>query len=144
MLTPPIVSSPPVPNGDAGERWLLMSTYIGHSGPAACIQPFDGMAREPIAGTLVIHRSGESIQFVTEHNRYSGTISGDQFSAAENDDAGATWECGGERLRFRTEGSVSGRFSNDGRALTGEEVAVFRLESGATIRRQWNWSASRQ
>lgn len=135
---------PPAPSTVVQERWNLTGTYMGHTGPEACLPPFDGNVRKPSDSVLVIQRSGESIHLLTDHNHYVGTVVAKEFSATENDDSGATWQCGGARLHFRTEGHVSGRFSRDGRALTGEEVALFRLESGETIRRQWSWSATRQ
>lgn len=135
---------PPVPSMPADEPWNLTSIYLGHTGPEACIPPFDGVPRQPFDSVLSVRRSVESIHFLTEHNHYVGAVVGDEFSAMENDDSGGTWQCGTARLRFRTEGSVSGRFSGDGRTLVGEEVAVFLLESGETIRRQWSWHATRQ
>jgi hypothetical protein len=136
----PVPSPPPVVGTQ--EQWNLTGTYLGHTGPGDCMPPFDGNAR-PVDSVLLIERAGESVQFRTEHNHYRGTLVANEFSATDNDDAGGTWQCGGRQLRFRTEGSVSGRFSADGRALTGVEVALFRLESGETIRREWSWSATR-
>lgn len=142
---PPPANPPPIPHGPMdGERWNLAGTYTGHTGPEACLPPFDGNPREPGNSVLVIQRAGESIDFWTEHDHYVGTVKQGKFFATEIDDAGSTWQCGDRRLRFRYEGEVSGRFSEDGRALTGEEAAVFHLESGDTIRRRWSWNAVRQ
>lgn len=138
----PTVTGPESPV--AGERWNLTGTYTGHTGPAACIQPFDGNTGQPENSVVVIRRSGESITVLTEHNHYVGMVVGEDFSAADSDDSGATWQCGAEQLRYRIDGQVSGRFSGDGRSLTGKETASFRLESGETITRQWDWSATRQ
>ena len=135
---------PPITHGPAdGERWNLTGTYAGHTGPQACLPPFDGNPRAPGNSVLVIQRAGESIDLWTEHDHYIGTVKQGEFFATEIDDAGSTWQCGDRRLHFRYEGRVSGRFSDDGLALTGEEVALFRLESGDTIRRRWSWSATR-
>lgn len=135
---------PPVPGMSTDEPWNLTSTYLGHAGPGACIPPFDGVPRQPFDSVLRARRSGESIHLLTDHNHYVGAVVGDEFSATEKDDSGGTWQCGTARLRFRTEGSVSGRFLGDGRTLVGEEVAVFLLESGETIKRRWSWHATRQ
>ena len=141
----PAATPPPIAYGPVdGERWRLAGTYTGHTGPEACLAPFDGHSREPGNSVLVIQRAGESIDFWTEHDHYVGTVKHGEFLATEIDDVGSTWQCGDRRLHFRHEGHVSGRFSEDGQALTGEEVALFRLESGDTIRRRWSWSASRQ
>ena len=142
--SPAPASLPPIPLGPIdGERWNLAGTYIGHTGPEACLPPFDGVPREPGHSVLVMKRSGDSLELWTEHDHYVGTVSQGDFLAVEIDDAGSTWQCGDRRLRFRYEGKVSGRFSEDGRALTGEEAAVFHLESGETIRRRWSWNAVR-
>jgi hypothetical protein len=128
----------------AGERWNLTGTYAGHTGPAECIQPFDGNVRPPENSVLVIYRSGESITLVTDHNRYVGLLVAENFSASDSDDSGASWQCGAAQIRYRLEGQVSGRFSADGRTLTGKEFALARLASGETVTRQWDWSATRQ
>ena len=135
---PPVPPVPSVPQ----ELWILTGTYIGHTGPEACIPPFDGNPRKPIDSKLVILRSGESIDLLTEHDHYVGTVTADGFSATTSNDG--TWQCGEARLQYRTEARVSGRFSLDGRSFTGKEEVLFRLESGETISRQWDWSATRQ
>jgi hypothetical protein len=138
-VLPTPLPAPSVPQ----ELWNVTGTYAGHTGPAACIPPFDGNAvQTPMNGVIVILRSGESIQVLTEHDHYIGAVVADQFSATDSDEG--TWQCGAVRLRFRTEGHVSGRFSADGRSLTGEEGVVFRLESGETITRRWDWKGTRK
>ena len=138
------VNPSPVPATVAQERWNLTRTYTGHTGSEACLLAFDGIVRTPSDSLLLIQRSGVSTRFLTaDHNTYVGTVAGDEFFATEIEDSGSTLQCGGSRLRFRTEARVSGRFSSDGRALVGEETSVFLLESGATIVRHWDWSAKR-
>ena len=141
-LTPSPV--PPLPVQSApGEIWNLTGTYGGHAGPAACVPPFDAsVVQTPVVGTVTIRRSGGSIEIITEHDHYVGTVVADAYMATDSDTG--TWQCGAARLSFRSEGHVSGTFSADGRSLTGEEGVVFRLESGDTITRRWIWSATRQ
>ena len=140
----PTVASSIPPRYVEGDRWNLKATYQGHTGPEACLPAFDGLARTPTDYVLMVQRYGTTIHFVTEHNHYIGRVEGEQFIASEHDDSGTTWQCGTARLRFRTEAQVAGRLSADGQSLIGEEVAVFLLESGETIRRQWGWAAARQ
>lgn len=142
----PLPVPPPRPAASSTvgqEFWELTGTYVGHTGPEACISPVAETAGKPIRSVLVIQRSGESIHVLTDHDHYIGTVVADEFSATETEDTGGMWDCGAARLRYRFEGRVSGRFSTDGRSLSGEEVALFRLESGATIRRSWDWIAIR-
>ena len=141
--TPPAAPQPsPVPSVQQ-ELWNLIGTYAGHTGPTECIPSFDAtVVQAPIRSVIAIQRSGDSIQVITEHDRYVGDVMADAFSATDSDTG--TWQCGAARVNFSTEGHVSGHFSADGRSLTGEEGVVFRLESGDTITRRWDWSATRQ
>jgi len=143
--TPAAVTAPPsaAPSPVGQEQWILTGTYMGHTGPEACISPVSATAGKPISSVLTIQRSGDSIHFLTEHDQYTGTVMADEFSATETFDPGGLWDCGSERRPYRFEGSVSGLFSEDGRSLTGEEVALFRLNSGETISRRWHWIATR-
>jgi hypothetical protein len=116
---------------------------LGNGGPPACITPFDGIAT-PIKSVIMILRSGESIEVSTgQGDDYVGTIAGDDFSASESyDESQLTWLCGERgQFHYRVEEYVSGHFSADGRALTGEQVALSRLETGETITQRWGWSA---
>ena len=140
--TPTPAALPPV-QSIAGEIWNLTGTYAGHTGPAACIQPFDAtVVQAPITGTIRIQRIGESLDVVTEHDHYVGKVVAEAYSATDSDTG--SWQCGESRFNFRSEGHVSGKFSADGRSLIGEEGVVFRLESGETITRRWSWAATRQ
>jgi hypothetical protein len=140
---PPSSGAPPPVQGVPAETWNLTGTYAGHTGPAACIPPFDTtVVQAPITGTIRIQRAGESLDVITEHDHYVGTVVAQAYSATDSDTG--TWQCGAARYSFRAEGHVSGNFSADGRSLMGEEGVVFRLESGGTITRRWVWAATRQ
>ena len=145
-VPPPATSVPvelPVPV--VTERWNLAETYAGHSGPPDCITPFDRKASTPIESVIRMLRSGESIEVWTAgaQDYYVGTIAGDGFLASESyEEPRETWLCGERgRFHYRVEAYLSGHFSGDGRALTGEAVAQMRLESGDTITRRWAWNA---
>ena len=140
FFTPPSTTSNAANTGGP-EHWLLTGTYMGHIGPENCISPYTGDAGTSTVSVLGIQRSGEWIQFSTDHDNYVGTVVAGEFSASETEDPGGLWVCGSERRLFRFEGIVSGRFSTDGRSLAAEEVALFRLDSGETISRRWRWVA---
>jgi len=141
--SPSAGAPPPLVQSGSGEIWNLTGTYGGHTGPAACIPPFDAsIVQAPIVGTIRIQRSGGSIDVITEHDHYTGTVAADAYVATDSDTG--TWQCGAARLSFRAEGHVSGAFSADGRSLSGEEGVTFQLESGDTITRRWIWAATRQ
>jgi len=125
------------------ESWKVAVTYAGHTGPAACLPPFDAtIVQTPTTGSIVIQRSGDSIEVITEHDHYVGTVLADMYSATDSDTG--TWTCGAATLGFTTEGHASGRFSADGMSLAGEEGVVFRLANGETITRRWEWRGTRQ
>jgi hypothetical protein len=135
-------TTPPLPSVPQ-ELWNVTVTYAGHTGPAACLPPFDGnVVQTPITGVIGMRRSGGAITVFTEHDQYVGAVVANEYSATDSD--GGTWQCGAARLAFRSEGHVSGRFSTDGRSLTGEEGVVFRLESGETITRRGDWNGTRK
>ena len=137
-----VLPTPPLPSAPQ-ELWTVTVTYAGHTGPAACLAPFDAsVAQTPITGVIGMLRSGGSITVVTEHDQYMGAVVANEYSATDSD--GGTWQCGAVRLAFRSEGHVSGRFSTDGGSLTGEEGVVFRLDSGETISRRWEWKGTRK
>ena len=144
-VPPPATAVPvelPVP---VLKRWNLATTYLGNSGPPACIKPFSGIAGTPIESVIIMHRSAESLEVWTaQGDYYVGTIAGDDFVASESyEEPKETWLCGEQgRFHYRVEEYLSGHFSVDGRALMGEQVALIRLESGETITQRWEWSAS--
>jgi hypothetical protein len=125
------------------ELWNVTVTSAGYTGPAACLPPFDGnVVHTPITGVIVMLRSGASITVVTEDDQYMGAVVANEYSATNSGHGNV--QCGAARLAFRSEGHISGRFSTDGRSLTGEEGSVFRLESGETIARRWDWTGTRK
>jgi hypothetical protein len=109
-----------------GDPWDLLATYQGPTGPEVCIPPFDGIPRTPTYYPLRIKREGDSIQFISEHPHYVGTMMGYLFVGRQKYEEGATWSCGATRLRFRTEGQVSGSFSADGHSLTAVPARIRR------------------
>jgi hypothetical protein len=127
----------------AQERWSLTRTFTGHTGSEGCKLALDAIGLAASDSVLLIERSDASMRFFTaDHNTYVGTVAGNEFSATESE-AGSTLDCGGARIRFRTEANVSGVFSSDGRTLVGKETSAFLLESGKTITRHWDWQARR-
>ena len=146
--SPTSAASPTIPSPGPGtgvqERWKLARTFTGHTGSEGCTLAFDAIGRMAPDSELLIQRSGASIRFLTaDHNNYVGAVAGNEFVATEVEDCGSTLQCGGDRVRFRTEARVSGRLSSDGIALIGEETSVFFLQSGKTITRHWDWQAKR-
>src|SRR4051812_7479134 len=77
---PSVAASPSPGLNVPKESWTVAVTYAGHTGPAACLPPFDAtIVQTPITGSIVIQRSGGSIQVITEHDRYVGTVLADVY-----------------------------------------------------------------
>jgi len=139
---PTSVASAVVATG-AQERWSLSRTFTAHTGSEGCTLALDPIGRAASDSVLMVQRSDTSLGlFTADHNTYVGTVAGNEFLVTERE-AGATLQCGGAQLSFRTEARVSGRFASDGRSLIGTETSVFLFESGRTITRQWDWQARR-
>jgi hypothetical protein len=101
---------------------------------------------------MTIERSGESIHLVVSDVRdptyrfeYEGTVVADVVTMAIKNPAPAGW-CGerGGRVEFSAESHVTGRFSEDGHALTAEQVDFLRFNSGETLSLQFDWRATEQ
>jgi hypothetical protein len=97
---------------------------------------------------MAIQRSGESIRLVYDVRNFpfldvthAGKVMADDVVAASEGWSGA-FGCGGVRYEFRFKAKVAGRFSADGRTLSGAEVWSYRLTSGDTVSLHFDWSAS--
>jgi hypothetical protein len=63
-----------------------MATYAARTGPVTCIQPFDAtVTQTPVTVRIAIERSGDTIDVITEHDRYVGTVVTDAYSATDSD-----------------------------------------------------------
>jgi hypothetical protein len=131
LTTAPSPEAPtPVPSVPQ-DIWIPMATYAARTGPVTCIQPFDAtVTQTPVTVRIAIERSGDTIDVITEHDRYVGTVVTDAYSATDSDVG--TWQCGAVQLNYRSEGHVSGHFSADGGSLMGEEGPCF----GSNLERQ--------
>jgi hypothetical protein len=152
LSVPPAAPTPaqsPAPGPTvAGERWNLTATVRSITGPEACISDAARMTiGQSFSWLLTIERSGEPIHLSVSDlddpsarwAEYEGTVVEGVLTAALKSVTGTA--CGGQG---RTGGHVSGRFSGDGRALTGEQVYSFQLSSGDTRSSYYDWSATRQ
>ena len=78
-------TTPPLPSVPQ-ELWNVTVTYAGHTGPTACLPPFDGnVVQTPITGVIGMLRSGGSITVVTEHDQYTGAVVAKEYSASDSD-----------------------------------------------------------
>ena len=141
----PTAPTVPITEAATTERWSLTTTYLGAVGVEACPtlgSPPVGTVRHL---TLTIDRSGGRLLVSTsEPTSYAGTTDGDTFTATTGKGGSGPLTCGDTRIGFTDEQSVTGRFSDDGRSLAGDEVYSMWLASGATITWHTEWRATRQ
>jgi hypothetical protein len=144
---PPLIPSAPSsvpPPTPAGEPWDLTMTLRDVAGPDACSIYTVG---EPEDWSMSVGRSGESIRLDLSplddpdvHIEFDGTVTaGVLTAAARNPLHGRV--CGGSRTSLGVELHLSGRFSDDGRALVAQEVRSSQLTSGETLVLHFDWSA---
>jgi hypothetical protein len=149
--TAPASSSAQIP----GERWSLTVVIKSVSGsPAACVSSYSEYLGLSYDWLMAIQRSGESMALIYDVGddaygltQYAGTAVGKEFTAARATGNGnlRIFCSGGQTFDARSGPSqVSGRFSDDGRALTATEVGSIRLTSGETLTFRSDWTASRQ
>jgi hypothetical protein len=150
--SPSSPSSPVLPTSPstvAGERWNLTTTLSSATGPEGCVVGISHMRVGDSYGAwqLAIERSGESVHLVvfdsgnpSDRYQYDGTIVGGLLTVPPKSFSSAGW-CGG-RVEFTGENSVLGRFSEDGHALTAQEVDSLRLSTGEIVTLHYDWRAT--
>jgi hypothetical protein len=133
----------------SGERWNLTTTVTSATGPDVCAAALLANLGKSHEWLMVLQLSPGAIRlFVsdastpTDRWQYDGTTLADQFSAALPGSSGY-WLCGSARFDYRSEDHILGRFSQDGRALTGEEVDSYQLTTGETLSLHYEWNAIR-
>ncbi len=78
--------------------------------------------------------------YPTDHVDYVGTLTGREFALSTRWDGGPP--CAGRTVTYFT-GSVTGRFSEDGRAITASEIWSYTLASGEKFDMHFDWDAAR-
>jgi hypothetical protein len=126
-----------------GELWRLTTTIVGLEG-SACFWT------HPVGATfdnwtLSVERNGANVRFIYDVNNphdnalFVGAVNGSSFTAA-SDIYRSSWACSGA-VSIST--SVAGSFAPDGRALSGRERLVYRVEGGSELIVSFEWSAVR-
>ena len=127
----------------AGELWRLTTTIVSLEG-SACFWT------QPVGAkfdfwTLSVERNGAQIRLVYDVNNphdnmlFVGAVNEQSFTAA-SDTYRSAWQCARD-VAFSS--SVVGSFSSDGRALSGRERLMYRVEGGGNLTITFEWSAAR-
>jgi hypothetical protein len=134
----------PIPAGLHGEEWKLVTTLTATTGPA-CWPTSIGRS---IVWRLLVDRSTKEVRLLydihnypTDHIDYVGALNGREFAISTG--WAGSMPCASSKVE-RFAGSVTGRFSEDGRAITASEIWSYILTSGETFNMYFDWDAARQ
>src|SRR5262245_30604937 len=146
LASPTPIATRPIPPGlipGYDESWRL-TTAVKETSGANCIQvPAVGASA---SGRMVAARSESTVKFMflapglpVDDGEYVGMLSGDAFTAARYPLTVRFPSCEGEGSY---QGSVTGRFSSDGRHLDAIETWSYHFASG-DWQITFTWSADR-
>lgn len=131
----------PIPPGLQGEEWKLVTTLTTTTGPA-CWPTWIGRSS---IWRLLVDRSTETVRLLydihnypTDHIDYLGPLNGHEFAISTS--WAMTRPCANGKVE-RFTGSVTGRFSEDGPAITASEVWSYELASGEAFNMYFDWDA---
>jgi hypothetical protein len=141
--TPPIVETPPKPPLYPPESWTLTAIVTSVT-PHPCWRDLTGLT---LNYALSVHRAEAMRLFVywdpTDGMEYVGSLSGQEFFLTGGFNQGRSFNIGcvsGGPHEVILTGRVSGRFSEDGRSVSAEEVLsylVVRTGEQVNVRSRW-------
>jgi hypothetical protein len=129
------------------ESWTL-TTSVTSVTPHPCWRDLTGLTSD---GALSVRRDAEAIRlFVywdpTDGIEYVGSLSGQDFSLAGDFNRGSSFPLGclsGGQVEVILTGRVSGRFSDDGRSISAEEVLSYLVvRTGEQVDVRYRWAAT--
>jgi hypothetical protein len=136
--------------GEHWQLWTLTTTLTAVDDTENCFsQYFRNRLGSLAVSSMAVDRSGDTVSFdydirlwPTNDTRLTGNVSGRDFTA-RSEVRGFFSNCpDGTDLEGTVQSFVSGKFSDDGSYLQGEEQAVYNF-SIATITKRYAWSAKR-
>ena len=134
----------------AGEQWNLTITLRDFTGPDDCSIYAKYVGESEDDWSMTVERPGESIHLDISllddpnvHIEYNGTVVSAVFTATSTQSVEGR-VCGGSRVSLGSERRVSGRFSEDGHALTAQGVVSSSLTTGETLVFHDDWKAVQQ
>jgi Tol biopolymer transport system component len=142
--TPPIVApNPPI---YPPESWKLTASITSVT-PHRCWRDLTGLTSD---SAMIVHRAEAMRLFVywdpTDGIEYLGSLSGQDFSLVASFNRGNPFPLGcqsGGGIQVILTGRVSGRFSDDGRSLSAEEVATYLVVgTGEQVDIRSRWAAT--
>jgi hypothetical protein len=143
--SPPTLGTPPNPIYPP-ESWTLTASVTAVT-PHPCWRDLTGLTSDWV---LIVHRGEAMRLFVywdpTDGIEYVGSLSGQDFSVAGGFNRGNPFSIGcvsGGQVEVILTGRVSGRFSNDGRSISAEEVLSYLVvRTGEEVDVRYRWAAT--
>lgn len=146
--TPPVTTPPshPSPPLYPPESWTLTASVTSVT-PHPCWRDLTGLTSNWM---LIVHRAEAMRLSVywdpTDGIEYIGSLSGQDFSLAGAFNRGNSFSLGcasGGQIAVVLTGRVSGRFSDDGRSISAEEVVSYLVvRSGEQVDVRYRWTAA--
>ena len=142
----PIVETPPKPSIYPPESWTLTASVTSVT-PHPCWRDLTGLTSD----YALIVRRAEAMRLLvywdpTDGIEYVGTLSGQDFSLAGAFNRGNSFSLGcvsGGQVAVILTGRVSGRFSDDGRSISAEEVLSYLVVGkGEQVDVRYRWAAT--
>lgn len=141
----PTVSVPPNRQLYPPGTWTLTSSVTSVT-PHPCFSDVTGLSFDYM---VAVHSAEAMRLFVywdpTDGIEYKGASSGQDFSLAGVFNGGSAFSLGclaGGQLSALLSGRVSGRFSDDGRSISAEEVITYELPAGERVDIRYRWMAT--
>jgi len=146
VSSPPILETPPKPPLYPPESWTLIASVTSVT-PHPCWRDLTGVTYNNLA--LIVSRAEAMRLFVywdpTDGIEYVGSLSGQDFSLA-GINPGGSFSIGcasGGQVEVILTGRVSGRFSDDGRSISAEEVLSYLVvRTGEQVDVAFRWAAT--
>jgi hypothetical protein len=143
---PPIPETPPKPPIYPPESWTLTASVTSVT-PHPCWRDLTGLTSD---WALIVSRAEAMRLFVywepTDGIEYVGSLSGQDFSLAASPFQGHSFNLGclsGGQVEVILTGRVSGRFSDDGRSISAEEVLSYLyVRTGEQVDVRSRWAAT--
>jgi hypothetical protein len=128
------------------DSWRLAASVTSVT-PHPCFRDLTGLTSNWVLG---VRRAEAMRLFVywdpTDGMEYVGSLSGQDFSLAADFNRGNSFSIGcasGGQVEVILSGRVSGRFSDDGRSITAEEVISYLVvRTGEQVDVRWRWAAT--
>ena len=146
----------------AAQPWNIIGNITALTGDA-CWSPvtpdnplydvLQNRSGDPLTGAdyfldLLLDRSGEQLWLrfgnFDDYADYVGTVRGNEFTAAQTELGSTVISCSGAHSAIGGSytGRMTGRFADDGRSLTAEQVSSYTLADGRTFEVHSRWRAT--